>query len=270
MMWLNGDLIADASVSVLDHGFTVGDGVFETIKTISGVPFALDRHLARLNSSAFGMMLPVPNSDLVRSAVNELLTHSSYPIGRMRITWSAGAGGAGSKRPEVMEPTLVLTHHAAGQWPPTAKVVTVPWPRSERSPLVHLKTTSYAENVLALAQAQDVGADEAIFFNYQGALSEGTGSNVIVLLDGAWVTPSLSCGVLPGVTRALAIEWCGVVERCISRDDFDSAQSALLASSTRDLQPISSVDGRTLVFDSDEIGKIVNRFKEMSARDLNP
>lgn len=271
MMWINGELVADAKVSALDHGFTVGDGVFETIKTIEGQPFALSRHLQRLSASASGMLLPAPDSDEVRRAVRQLLDVERFSVGRLRITWSAGSGGAGSKRAHDLRPTLVITHHEAKAWPASAKVTIMPWPRSERSPLMHLKTISYAENVLALAQAEAAGADEAIFFNYQGHLSEGTGSNVIVRLDNEWITPCLDCGVLAGVTRALAIEWCAVKERCITREDLDRSNEVVLSSSTRDLQPVSMIEGRSLSgWQSEATQALITQFGRQAERTLDP
>lgn len=271
MMWINGDLVADGQISALDHGFTVGDGVFETIKTVNGQPFALSRHLQRLAASASGMLLPAPSEDEVRRAVRQLLEVEKFSLGRLRITWSAGTGGAGSKRAQDLRPTLVITHHEAKAWPSSAKVAIMHWPRSERSPLMHLKTISYAENVLALAQAETAGADEAVFFNYQGHLSEGTGSNVIVRVGNEWITPCLDCGVLAGVTRALAIQWCGVKEGCITREELDSSDEVVLSSSTRDLQPVSMIDGRSLSgWQSDATQALLAQFAREAERTLDP
>ena len=91
-------------------------------------------------------------------------------------------------------------------------MVTVPWPRNERGALAGLKTTSYAENVVALAEARRRGGTEAIFANLAGHLCEGTGSNVFYVVDGELRTPTLASGCLAGVTRALVLEWCGGVE----------------------------------------------------------
>lgn len=271
MIWINGSLANEASVSVLDHGFTVGDGVFETIKSLDGQAFALTRHLDRLEASARGMAMPIPDRTLVTRAVNEVLEASKAPVGRLRITWTTGSGGAGSQRAASITPTLVVTHNVAGAWPENAKVATVSWPRNNRSPLVHLKTISYAENVLALEQAHQVGAEEAIFFNLDDNLSEGTGSNVIVRIDGRWVTPPLQDGALAGVTRALAIKWCGVTERSISRREFLQAQEILLSSTTRDLQAVGCVNGDGIAgTSSQEVRTLIDRFAECASQEIDP
>lgn len=271
MIWSNGELVETASVSALDHGFTVGDGVFETVKTLHGHAFALTRHLQRLRMSAAGMNLPEPEETLVRSAVDRLLAVEPFAVGRMRITWTAGVGGAGSQRATQIRPTLIITHNEGSTWPENAKVMTMAWPRNERSPLVHLKTTSYAENVLALDIAHRAGADEAIFFNHAGNLAEGTGSNVIARIGGIWKTPPIESGILAGVTRALAIEWLGIVESDISREEFMAADEVLLASTTRDLQAVNWMDGRDISGTrSSALKQLIANFAEHAAQRIDP
>jgi branched-chain amino acid aminotransferase len=133
-------------------------------------------------------------------------------------------------------------------WDPVSRVVTVPWTRNEHGALAGLKTTSYAENVVALARAHDAGADEAIFANTTGNLAEGTGTNVFMVIDDRIVTPPLSAGCLAGVTRGLLLELVDVptVEADIAMTAFNECDEAFLTSSTRDVQPITSIDGRAL------------------------
>ena len=121
--------------------------------------------------------------------------------------------------------------------PPT-EVVVVPWRRNEHSAIAGLKTTSYAENVIALAHAHERGAGEALFLNTAGDLCEGTGTNVFLVLDGELVTPPLSSGCLAGITRALVIELTGAAERPITGDALSAASEVFLTSSTREVQPV--------------------------------
>jgi branched-chain amino acid aminotransferase len=141
--------------------------------------------------------------------------------------------------------------------------VTVPWVRNERSPVAGLKTTSYAENVVALAYAKQRGASEALFANTQGQLCEGTGSNVFVVVEGRVLTPTLASGCLAGVTRALLMEWCDVVEFDLPVDVLISADEVFLTSSTRDVQPVHRVDDRVL---SGAPGRVTARCAEEFAR----
>jgi branched-chain amino acid aminotransferase len=249
--WLNGDLLADptqGAVSVIDHGFTVGDGVFEAVKTLDGRPFALTRHLDRLTRSAAGLGLPAPDLDDVRRGVEAVLQGGAEgdPIGRLRITWTAGPHPMGSGRGGG-PPTLAVAYSAIGSAADTTSVVTVPWTRNEHGATAGLKTTSYAENVIALAHASERGGTEAIFANTAGHLCEGTGSNGFYVVDDELRTPTLASGCLAGVTRALVIEWCGareVDEPLV--DVVAGAREAFLVSTTRDVQAVAQWDDRDL------------------------
>ncbi len=246
--WLDGVVLdADrAAVRASDHGLTVGDGVFETMKVSDGVPFALTRHLVRLRRSAEGMGLDAPSHDHLRAAVAEVINaNAEESVGRLRITLTGGPGPSGTARGD-SGPTLLVTCSAASPWPPSTAVVTVPWRRNEYSAVTGIKTTSYAENVVALARAQQQGASEALFLNTQGRLCEGTGSNLLLGLEGLLLTPPLSSGCLAGVTRELVIEWCGVVEGDLLPSDGERATEVALTSSTRDVHPVHALDGREL------------------------
>jgi branched-chain amino acid aminotransferase len=131
-------------------------------------------------------------------------------------------------------------------WPPAEHVATVQWTRNERGALAGLKTTSYAENVIALADANERGAGEAIFANTKGELCEGTGTNVFLVINDVLVTPPLSSGCLAGVTRELVGEVVAVEERAVPLGALAVASEAFLTSSTRDVQPIATVDGAPL------------------------
>jgi branched-chain amino acid aminotransferase len=124
--------------------------------------------------------------------------------------------------------------------------VTVPWPRNEHGALSGLKTTSYGENVRALAYANEHGGSEAIFANTTGNLCEGTGTNVFIVSEGRLITPPLSAGCLAGVTRALVIEWAGASEQDVPLSALAGADEAFLTGTTRDVQPIRCVDGQAL------------------------
>ena len=241
----------DACVAALDHGLTVGDGIFETLKVIDGTAFALTRHLARLRRSALvlGLEVPLSDDDLVAASI-ELIVGcrvAGAEPGRLRITITGGPGPLGSGRDHAGA-TVVLAAGPAPEWTPTTAVVTVPWVRNERSATAGAKTTSYAENVVALAAAHERGATEAIFTNTVGALCEGTGTNLFVVNDGRLRTPSLATGCLAGITRELLLEvvvGCGEVAD-LTTADLRNADEAFLTSSTRDVQPIDTVDGLPL------------------------
>jgi branched-chain amino acid aminotransferase len=256
-VWINGTLVPDeeAQISVFDHGLVTGDGVFETVKVTNGVPFALTRHLNRLARSATGLGLAEPDLDQVREGALAVIEASEKPeLARMRITVTGGIAPLGSERGG--SPLTVIV--AIGSMKPVASsvdVTTVPWPRNEHGALSGLKTTSYGENVRALAYAAERGGNEAIFANTAGNLCEGTGSNVFVVSGGQLLTPPLTAGCLAGVTRALVIEWAGAVEQDMPLSALAEADEAFLTGTTRDVQPIRCVDGQTLANASGPITK---------------
>lgn len=272
-VWVNGELAAEyeAVVSVFDHGLTVGDGVFETVKVLAGVPFALGRHLERLVVSARGLGLPEPDLDTVRDAIRHAL--AAQPDRdenlRLRITYTGGVAPLGSDRGGA-EPTLVVAAAALPQRGPTAAVVTVPWPRNERGALAGLKTTSYAENVVALGYATTRGGDEALCADTTGRLCEGTGSNVVLEVDGRLVTPTLATGCLAGVTRALVLEWCDVVAADVPLGALHATTEMFLTSTTRDVQPVHAVDGRQLDAPGPLTGAAMRSFAAGMARSREP
>jgi branched-chain amino acid aminotransferase len=252
--WVDDALVPSdtARVSVLDHGFTVGDGVFETILVREGVPFALTRHLARLERSLAGLGMEPLGQSRLREAVHAVVGAAGVDVAaraRLRITVSSGVGPFGSERGDT-PPTLVVTITPASPWPPTTTLATVPWVRNERSAIAGLKTTSYAENAVALAAAHRSGASEAVLADTNGRLSECTGSNVFVVVGDEVLTPSLRSGCLAGVTRGLVLEWAPAVvpvrEADLPYDVLSSADEVFITSSTRDVHPVVRIDDREL------------------------
>ncbi|SEI87660.1 aminotransferase class IV [Demequina mangrovi] len=257
LVWAGGLLRAedDPIVAAGDHGWTVGDGVFETLEVKGGRAFALRRHLKRLAYSAARMGMAEIDEDAVREAVGEVLA-AGTGLRRLRITVSSGTGPAPLKRGGGPH-TIVVT--ASDSAPPTScHAVRVPWRRNERSAIAGVKTTSYAENVVIMEFARSRGADEAILANTHGHLCEGATSNILIERGGEILTPPLASGCLPGITRGLALEWgaeegipiraaapgeleMSVLDEVVAGDAF-----AAVTSSTRRIQPLASLDRTTL------------------------
>ena len=273
--WVDGRLVGDApSVLATDHGLTVGDGVFETCKVIDGHAFALTRHLRRLARSAAGLGLAVPDATLVRSGITDVLAAAHLPFGRLRITMTGGPGPLGSVRADVA-PTYVVLASTVQRPAPSVSVAVVPWVRNERSAVVGLKTTSYAENVVALAYARERGAGEALLANTRDELCEGTGSNVLLALDGCLVTPPLTSGALAGITRELLLEWAQraglpIQERAVGMAELADADEVALMSSTRDVQPVHAVDSRLLPAPGPLVAAAAALFAQAAAADNDP
>ncbi|MBU6243611.1 MAG: aminotransferase class IV [Actinomycetales bacterium] len=262
---------ADApAISVLDHGFTVADGVFETLKVVDGSPFALTRHLRRLQRSAAAMELPAPDDDAIREAVGSVLrANDVHTLARLRITYTAGSAPLGSDRGD-STPTVVVTLALARPWPATTDAITVDWVRNERSAIAGVKSTAYAENVLALRQAHRLGASEAILGNSRGELCEGTGSNVFVVIDGELLTPPLSSGCLAGITRELVLEWSGARQTALPLEALQWAEEVFITSSTREVHPVVRLDDRDLPGPGPISQAIGAEFRARSASDADP
>ena len=272
VVWLNGELVPEpeARISPRDHGLLVGDGVFESVRITAGQAFAVSRHLARLHRSAGALGLELPAVAELREAVGDVLAATGISEGRLRITATSGPGGFSSARPEGPA-TVVVAAEEAPPWSPHVAVITVPWPRNERGAVAGVKTTSYAENVVALRRAHAAGASEAIFANTRGELCEGTGTNVFLVLGGRLVTPPLSVGCLAGVTRELALEITDATTETVPLPALVSADEAFLTSTTRNVHPISAVDGVPLAAcPGPATAAAIRAFRELEAENLDP
>ncbi|MGB3258672.1 MAG: aminotransferase class IV [Ornithinimicrobium sp.] len=245
-VWVNGQRVDEGpAIAALDHGVTVGDGVFETAKLVDSSVFALTRHHDRMDRSLRGLGLDPLDRDRVGEGIEAVMADGPIDLGRLRYTVTAGPGPLGSDR--LGGPmTYIVWAGTVPQPPVSTAIAVVPWVRNERAATVGLKTTSYAENVIALAAAKQLGGSEAIFANTAGALCEGTGSNIFLVVDGVVLTPSLQSGPLAGITRALTIEWLTeeglqVVEDEIPLSLIAEADEVWVTSSTRDIQPVNAI-----------------------------
>ncbi|HEX5969109.1 MAG TPA: aminodeoxychorismate lyase, partial [Intrasporangium sp.] len=261
------------SIAALDHAVTVGDGVFETAKIDRGRPFALSRHHARLERSAAGLGLPVVDLSLVTKGIDAVLEGEPIDFGRLRYSVTGGIGPLGSDR-AAGELTYIVVAASQPRPPASGKVTVVPWTRNESSAVAGLKTTSYAENVVALARAKEVGAMEAVFGNTRGELCECTGSNIFVVVGGEVLTPPEDSGLLAGITRGLVLEWAAEAgvplrETALPLDVLRTADEVFITSSTKDVLPVHAVDDRTL-----PVGPVTARlrdaFRSRAEQDLDP
>lgn len=261
MIWLNDRLIdahaSESGLPINDRSFLLGEGVFETILTIGAKAVALDRHITRLRAGAETLGFLAPPSDAIAVAVTSLLQSTSeIALGRMRITLSASS-------------TFLITHHEYKEWSEPAKLVTYPFPFNPKSPLQKVKSTSYGEYLLAYRYAQERSADDALLFNTQDAVMEASTANVIALIGGRWVTPPLSAGPLPGITRELLMEWGLLTERELIFEELQRCESVALISSLRSVQPIAEINGRRYK-SSGKVEELATSYKGALASNLNP
>lgn len=237
-------------VSVNDGALARGQGAFETIAAYHGRLFLAAEHTDRLRLTAAALELDCPTELDLLTAMETLLTANeleSLARARVRLTLTAPVTGG---------PSWLIEAGPPPAHPEKARVITIPFTRNERSALAGLKTINYGENVVALRLARASGADEALFGNTRDELCEGTWSNVFLYRDDTWLTPPLSSGCLPGVTRALVLELfrelgVPVNEVVIPLSELPLAEAAFLTSSLREIQAVSAIDGRELPEPSD-------------------
>jgi branched-chain amino acid aminotransferase len=248
-LWLNGELTDErnARISPADHGFLLGDGVFETLRWYGGRPFALEAHLERLEAGALALGLTPPALEELGLAAHAVVEANGLTEARMRITLTSGTGPPGLARGPG-PPTAAVAALPLEPWPPTAAAVVSRWRRDETSPLAGVKKISLVEHVMALTEARAGGAGEALLLNGRGDLCEATTANLFCVRGGRVSTPALSSGCLAGITREHVLRVCAglgveAAEAQLPEETLREVEEAFLTSSTREIQPLVAVDG---------------------------
>jgi branched-chain amino acid aminotransferase len=231
---LDGEIMlaSEATIPATDEGLIRGDGVFEVMRVYAGQPFALDRHLARLERSAQNMRLPV-DLEAVRADVWRLLARADGGLGHDLVRLVITRGG---RRLLLTEP---LPEH-----PATLRVASVTYAPTRI--LDGVKSLSYGANMLAGRLARERGFDEALLVTPHGRVLEAPTSSIFWVKDGELLTPPLDEHILASITRAIVIEGTGAAERSCTLEELLDADEAFLASTAREVHPISAIDERTL------------------------
>jgi branched-chain amino acid aminotransferase len=218
----------EATISILDEGLLRGDGAFEVIKLYGHHPFRLDDHVARLRRSADAIHLGFDEQAL-RAEIAALLADGGDPDGCLRIVVTRGG-------------RRLLTIETVPDWPASARIALVTLTPSEI--LAGVKSISYAANMHATRLAVERGADEAVYVDAAGTVLEAPTSSIFwTAADGTLRTPALAVGILDSITRAVVVAALDVEEGTFPKQDLLGARAAFLASTTREIQPVSAVDG---------------------------
>lgn len=258
VVWLNGSLVDqdEARVLVADRGFTLADGIFETIKAVGITPFWLSEHFGRLKAGAAAIGLAIPFSETrICEAVDQLLagaTEDAQSAIRLTVTRGAAARGLWPKETGASQPTCVLTVASSPATLPQDFVVCRSTRRNEHSPLSRIKSLGYGDNVLARREAIERGADDAIMLNTAEHVACATVGNVFFRMAGDWVTPPIADGILPGLARRRFIAELGAVESSLSTELIQTSDAGFVCNSLGFTQ-IKRIDGRDLPGDLSEI-----------------
>jgi len=260
MIYLNGAIVPPdfARIDPADRGFTLADGLFETLRAYNGKPFRLEDHLVRLETSAQALGIPLLfDAVMIAEAVLELLTANALTEGdaAIRITATRGTGPRGLIPPADVKPTLMITTSAYHALPDTCAATLVDIRRNEGSPLSRMKSLGYLDNVLATREAAERGAEEAILLNNAGRVAGAARANVFAVLDGRLLTPPLSDGVLPGIARRVVLDLAEALripteEASLSPADLAGAREIFLTNSLFEIRSVGRLDDRD--FGTDE------------------
>jgi branched-chain amino acid aminotransferase len=258
LAYVNGKFLSkdDAVVSVFDHGFLYGDGVYETMRAYRGKIFLLGKHLTRLKQSAdaISLALPLP-LDKIGEALNEALTVNKLNEAYLRIQISRGTGEIGLDPALCPAPTMVILTRPFKDYPPElyANGVAVAIVQTRRNhPLAldpAIKGTNFLNNILAKIESLKAGAYEGIMLNWQGYVAEGTISNLFAVKKGILQTPSLETGILEGITRDLVLHLArkGKIptEELLMRPrDLLRADECFITNTTVEVLPVTVIDGQ--------------------------
>ena len=252
-VWVDGHrhAAADAKVSAIDRGVLLADGLFETMRCRNGRVFRQAQHRARLDHGL--RVLGIPSPPLLDAWLAGAVTAAGSGSVRLRLTITRGVGPPGLAPPAEPRPTVVIAGwpmadvDGAAAEPVTLHVAS--GRRNERSPTANVKTLAYTDAVVAMLDAQRHGASDALFLDTEGHCSETTGSNLFIGTGGALWTPPVSCGALPGVTRAVMIELAAALaipclERPFGLDDLFRADEAFVTNAARGMTPVAAVNDR--------------------------
>lgn len=270
MIWINGQLLSPdvARIDPRDRGFTLGDGLFETLVAVDGHAVDLAEHLARLARGSTVLELPLPvEATEVATAISQVLEANGLSKGRaaLRLTLSRGVGSRGLLMPLDPKPNLVITASAFPQVPAHLDAAIVPIRRNEGSPLSRIKSLNYLDNVLAQQQAQAAGAQEALMLNNQDRVAGFARGNLFALIGDSWVTPPLADGVLDGITRAKILQnaqnrGIKVSESSLGRGEIGLFRALFISNSLLGAVPIARLDGADMRLDpvlTDQIASLL-------------
>lgn len=243
---LNGAMTeaGDTRIAPDDRGFTLGDGLFETIAVKKAAARRLKAHFARLRAGAHDLGIPVPFTDRqIAGQIADLIAAHDMTEGALRLTLSRGPGARGVLPPDAPTPTLLITAGPMPSQDPVTLIVAQRTRRNELSPLARLKSLNYLDSVIARQEARAAGADDAILLNTQGRVAETSAANLFLLVNGGLVTPPVAEGALPGVMRAEVIRMARAEERVIVAAELARASEAFI-SNALGIRPVVQINGR--------------------------
>jgi branched-chain amino acid aminotransferase len=279
-IYLNGEIVPEdqAKISVFDHGFLYGDGIFEGIRAYNGRVFMLDQHIKRLYQSAKTIMLDIPlNKKEMEAAILKTIRANELSDAYIRVVVSRGKGDLGLDPRKCPKPTVVIIASAIQLYPEELyetglKLVTVPTRRNGPEMVnPRIKSLNYLNNIMARLEANQQGAPEAIILNTDGYVAECTGDNIFIIEEETITTPPRYAGILKGTKREIVLAAAAemgleVKEELFTRHDLFNADECFLSGTAAEAIPVVEVDGRVIADGSvgEKTKAIIARFREIA------
>jgi branched-chain amino acid aminotransferase len=259
-VYINGRLYDkdEAVISVYDHGFLYGDGVFEGLRSYGGKVFRIDAHIRRLWDSAKAIWLEIPMSrDSMVQAIRDTLRENRLADAYIRVVVTRGPGTLGLDPNKTSNPQVVIIVDSISLYPDEfyvkgLEIVTVSVLRNHPAALSpRIKSLNYLNNILAKIEGLQAGCVEALMLNHKGEVAECTGDNIFIVRDGVLLTPPTEAGILEGITRDAVIELAGeagitVRESPLTKHDVYIADECFLTGTAAEVVPVVKVDSRTI------------------------
>ena len=281
-VYLDGEFVdkANAKISVYDHGFLYGDGIFEGIRCYGGRVFRLSQHLARLFESARAIDLDVGRTlEEIRAAVKETVRRNGFTDCYIRLVVTRGIGDLGLSPSKCYGGAALVIIADQIQLYPEEKyqtgmeIVTVATRRNAPDVLnPAIKSLNYLNNILAKIEVNRMKAEEGFMLNQQGLVAECTGDNIFIVKDGVLSTPATDQGILVGVTRGAVLDLAGALnipvrECALSLLEVYNADECFLTGTGAEVIPVVKVDGRKINCGApgETTWRIIKRFRELVA-----
>jgi branched-chain amino acid aminotransferase len=277
LIYLNGQIIPSekAVISIFDHGFLYGDGIYETMRSYNGVVFKIEKHIKRLKKSASLISLSLPFSEeILKRDIYETLHANSLLNAYIRITISRGKGDIGIDPELCKKPTIVIITKEFNGYPERLykegiKLIIAKTRRNHKNALnPQIKSLNFLNNILAKVEAKKEGAYEALMLNVYGKIAEGTISNVFFIKDNTIMTPSTKCGILNGITRQTVIEMIkkenlNLKQGFYTKEDIYSADEVFITNTTMEIMPVSMIDKKKY-----KVGKYTNKLRKLYKKEV--
>ncbi|MBV2091358.1 MAG: branched-chain-amino-acid transaminase [Candidatus Thiodiazotropha sp. (ex Ctena orbiculata)] len=256
--WINGKLVNrnEAKVSVYDHGFLYGDGIFEGIRFYNKSPFMLHEHLVRLQKSAKAIALEIPyGNQAITNAIEQVINNFTDDSGYLRLIVTRGVGRLGIDPTGCTKPSLFIMADQLAIVSERIRTTGVKLIIASTRRLPNdgldsrIKSLNYLNQILARMEANQAGADEAVLLNQAGRVAEGTTENLFIVVEGRLLTPPVTEGALDGITRKLVIQLAqqngvSVAESPLTSYDLYNADECILTGTGAEMIPVRKIDGR--------------------------